>query len=107
MAKGDGGGEVTALQVFKGNLGNLRERLNKAVRDQETIVVCGGGWENIELLDILAKSIPENHKVIELQPRSDVGLGQDVRDALPGHVVLVYEKSLAEIAAAASNMAGG
>jgi hypothetical protein len=105
MAQRDRGGKdrVGPLEEFEGD---RRERLKKAVRDQETIVVSGGGWENIELLDILAKSIPENHKVIELEPRFDVGLGKDVRDAFPDHVVLVYENSLAEIAAAASNMAG-
>jgi hypothetical protein len=97
---GSGKDKVGPLEEFEGN---LIERLKKAVRDQETIVVGGGGWENIELLDILAKSIPENNKVIELAPRRDVGLGSDV---LPDHVVLVYENSLGEIAAAASNMAG-
>ena len=105
MAQRDRGGEdrVGPLEEFEGN---LRERLEKAVRDQETIVVCGGGWENIELLDILAKSIPKNHKVIELEPRFDVGLGQAVRDAFPDHVVLTYKNSLAEIAAAASKITG-
>jgi hypothetical protein len=104
MAKGDGSGKDRAgpLQEFEGN---PRERLKKAVRDQETIVVCGMGWENVELLDILAKSIPENHKMIELQPRFDSGLIID-KDDLPDHEVLVYCESLAEIAAAASNVAG-
>ena len=103
MAKGDGSGKggTGPLQEFEGN---LRERLNKAVQDQETIVVCGGGWENIELLDILAKSIAKNHKVIELARARAVRLSDNVLP--PNHVVLSYDNSLADIVVAASNVAG-
>ena len=89
-------------------------RLAQGVRDQETIVVCGPPiWERIDLLNILAKSIPENRRVIVLvedRAKSDPGLR---KDALPrNHVVLYYNipgvsgVSLADIATAALNMAG-
>jgi type IV secretory pathway ATPase VirB11/archaellum biosynthesis ATPase len=89
-------------------------RLAQGVRDQETIVVCGPPiWERIDLLNILAKSIPENRRVIVLvedRAKSDPGLRED---ALPrNHVVLYYNipgvsgVSLVDIATAALNMAG-
>jgi hypothetical protein len=103
MAQGDRGGKdrVGPLEQFEGD---LRGRLQKAVQDQETIVVCGGGWENVELFDILTNAIPKDHKVIELEPRFDVGVRKDA--VPPDHVVLVYDKSLSEVTAAALNMAG-
>jgi hypothetical protein len=82
---------------------NPLERLGEAVRDQETIVVCGGGWENVEILDFLAKRIPTNHKVVELKPARDVGVREDALP--PDHVVLEYNESLEEITAT-SNMPG-
>jgi hypothetical protein len=103
MAQRDRGGKGRAGPLERLH-GNPLGRLAQAVRDQETIVVCGLGWESVELLDILAKSIPRNHKVIELAAAHH----SEVQEAAlpPDHVVLRYEDSLAEVAAAASNMTG-
>jgi hypothetical protein len=104
MAKSDGSSKGRAGPLEKLD-GNPLGRLAEAVRKQETIVVCGGGWENVELLDTLAKSIPTQQKVVELRPRG-VGVREDALP--PDHVVLVYNESLEEITevTAAANMAG-
>jgi hypothetical protein len=88
-------------------------RLAEAVQDQETIVVCGPAiWERIDLLDILAKSIPKNRRVIVLvenRAKSEPGLREDALP--PNHVVLYYNvpgsaTSLEEIGTFALNMSG-
>jgi hypothetical protein len=90
-----------SLEEFEGDLWG---RLEKAVRNQETIVVCGAGWENIELLELLAKLIPKNHKVIELAGHRGVRLGAAFLP--PDYVVLPYDNSLANIVVEASNVEG-
>lgn len=92
--------------------GDPSARLTEAVQNQETIVVCGMPmWERIELLDVLARVIPRQRRVLVFEDRAATDPRLKEATLPPNHVVMYYNNPggvvpLKELAKAALHMAG-